>query len=200
MKCMQLFVPLAMAVRFLHPQQDNSLYFVTFTCYRWLPLIEKTSAWDAVYRWFDYLHGNSVFVCGYAIMPNHVHVLLYFPRMPRSLNTLVGNAKRFIAYAIIHRLEAAGEEQLLQELHDGVTLRERKKGQRHRVFEESFDARACYSNELVWQKLGYIHHNPVRGHWQLAPDFVHYPHSSAAFYERGQGDYPRMLHLGELIH
>lgn len=188
-----------MAVRFLHPGQDNSLYFVTFTCYRWLPLIETTGAYDAVYKWFDYLRGKSVFISAYVIMPNHLHALLYFPRMPRSLNTIIGNAKRFMAYEIIDRLEKAGEKHLLKELYCGVSGRKRGKGQRHRVFEESFDAKECYSREFVYQKLDYIHRNPVRGKWQLAADFVQYPHSSAAFYETGQGGYARLLHVGEII-
>lgn len=187
-------------MRFLHPQQDNSLYFITFTCYRWLPLIEKTNTYDAVYKWFDYLHDHSVFVSGYVIMPNHVHALLYFPQMHRSLNTLIGNAKRFMAYDIIRRLEQMGEEELLEELYWGVKPQERQKGQHHRVFEESFDAKECYSKEFVLQKLEYIHRNPVRSKWHLAADFVQYPHSSASFYEKGQGGYEQLLHVGEVMY
>jgi REP element-mobilizing transposase RayT len=188
-----------MAVRFLHPQQDNSLYFITFTCYRWLPLFEKTAAFDAVYRWFDYLHEKSISVCGYVIMPNHLHVLLYFPQMPQSLNRIIANAKRFMAYAIISRLEQAGERDLLEGLYGCVSQRECQKGQRHRLFEGSFDAKECYSREFVVQKLDYIHHNPVRGKWQLAADFAQYPHSSASFYEKGQGGYAKLLHIGEIL-
>jgi hypothetical protein len=46
-------------------------------------------------------------------MPNHVHALLYFPQMPKSLNTVIGNAKRFMAYEIIKRLEEEKENKLL---------------------------------------------------------------------------------------
>lgn len=62
-------------------------------------------AYDTVYKWFDHLLKNNIYVTGYAIMPNHVHVLLYFPQMPKSLNTIIGNAKRFMANEIITRLE-----------------------------------------------------------------------------------------------
>jgi len=34
-------------------------------------------------------------------MPNHVHALLYVPEMKKSLNIIIGNAKRFMAYEII---------------------------------------------------------------------------------------------------
>ena len=78
-------------------------------------------------------------------MPNHVHALLYFPQIPRSLNTVIGNAKRFLAYEIIKRLEEKKANSLLDILHAGVKKRESKKGQVHKVFEDSFDAKDCHS-------------------------------------------------------
>jgi REP element-mobilizing transposase RayT len=94
-----------MPARFQHDQQPNSIYFITFTCYKRLSLFPKTNTYDAVYKWFDNLSKTNIRVTGYVIMPNHLHVLLYFSQMPKSFNTIVGNAKRFLAYEIIKRLE-----------------------------------------------------------------------------------------------
>jgi hypothetical protein len=74
-----------MPVRFQHDQQSNSFYFVTFTCYKWLSLFEETNSYDAVYKWFDSLYANNAYVTGYVIMPNHLHALLYFPPVLRSV-------------------------------------------------------------------------------------------------------------------
>jgi len=81
-------------------------------------------------------------------MPNHVHALIYFPEMKKSLNTVIGNAKRFMAYEIIKRLEEQKNLAMLEELYASVKEKERKKGQRHKVFEESFDAKECNSYKL----------------------------------------------------
>ena len=97
--------PYLMPVRFQHDQQPKSIYFITFTCYKWLSLFQETNTYDAVYKWFDSLYRNNIYVPGYVTMPNHVHALLYFPEMPKSLNTVIGNAKRFLAYEIIKRLQ-----------------------------------------------------------------------------------------------
>src|ERR1044071_5989268 len=102
-----------MAVRLQHDQTNSSFYFTTFTCYKWLPLFDKTNAYDTVYKWFDYLHKNNIYTTGYVIMPNHLHVILYFSEMPKSLNTIIGSAKRFMAYEMIKRLKQAEEEELL---------------------------------------------------------------------------------------
>jgi hypothetical protein len=38
---------------------DRGHFFITFTCFNWLPLIETTSGYDLVYNWFDVLKENG---------------------------------------------------------------------------------------------------------------------------------------------
>jgi hypothetical protein len=38
-------------------------------------------------------------------MPNHVHALINFVNSEKSINTIVSNGKRFMAYEIIKMLE-----------------------------------------------------------------------------------------------
>lgn len=66
---------------------------------------DLSDAWNSAYKWFDALFDKQIRVIGYVVMPNHIHSLLYFPQMPKSLNTIIGNAKRFMAYDIIAGLE-----------------------------------------------------------------------------------------------
>jgi hypothetical protein len=104
------------------------------------------------------------------------------------LNRLIATGKRFMAYDIVNRLKDLGKENLLRELADGVRTNEELKGKKHQVFRLSFDARQCFDQKMVEQKLNYIHKNPVKGKWNLVDDFVLYPHSSAGFYLLGQTD------------
>ena len=53
-------------------------------------------------------------------MPNHVHVLLTFINTKQSINTIIGNGKKFMAYEIIKRLEENDEAELLQQLSTDV--------------------------------------------------------------------------------
>jgi len=87
----------------------------------------------------------------------------------------------------------------LDTLHAGVKKREKKKGQVHKVFEDSFDAKACYSTEFSFQKLDYIHHNPVSKKWQLVNDFAEYEYSSASYYEKGIKKYEKLVHIQDLL-
>jgi REP element-mobilizing transposase RayT len=164
--------------------KDGAVYFGTFTCYRWLPLIHATNAYDTFYNWMHIAHGMGYHFLGYAIMPNHAHFLIRVPE-GGAINTMLGNGKRFIAYEIIQRLEKAGRHDLLAQLRDGVRASDSARGQKHRVFDTSTDLIECFSAKMIVQKLRYIHANPVSKKWRLAEDAVEYPHSSFAFYARG---------------
>ncbi len=173
-----------MAIKWNHGD-DFTMYYCTFTCYKWLHLFEIVNGYDMVYNWFDVLKKTNQHVIGFVIMPNHLHVILYFPETGYSLNKIIGNAKRFMAYEIIKRLEEMKRNDLLEYLYDSVTKREKKKAQRHKVFEESFDAKGISSEKFLLQKLNYIHRNPVSGRWSLVKDYTDYEQSSASFYELG---------------
>lgn len=104
-----------------------------------------------------------------------------------------------MAYEIIRRLEERKANHLLDVLHGGVKKREQKKGQIHKVFEDSFDAKECFNEEFIFQKLQYIHHNPVSKKWNLVNDFMDYEHSSASFYEKGLKRYENLVHINDAL-
>ncbi|HYH16315.1 MAG TPA: hypothetical protein VD794_13895, partial [Flavisolibacter sp.] len=51
------------------------------------------------------------------------------------------------------------------------------------------------NQQMAFQKLDYIHNNPLAEHWQLVQDPSDYTYSSAAFYERGKSDFPFLKDL-----
>mgnify|MGYP001794455824 CR=1 FL=1 len=101
-------------------QDGESIYFITFTCQNWLPLFEITNSYDCVYKWFDYLKSKGHFVKGYVIMPNHLHVLIDFGTIEKSINTIVSNGKRFMAYEIVKRLQQQNKATILLQLKEEV--------------------------------------------------------------------------------
>jgi hypothetical protein len=83
-------------------------------------------------------------------------------------------------------------------LENEVTRSDKKRGKLHQVFEPSFDAPLILDEKMLFQKMDYIYHNPVRGKWNLVSDFVLYPHSSAAFYELGTLCQLPLTHYAEI--
>ncbi len=106
----------------------EGLYFITFTCQDWLSLLEKIKSYDTVYKWFDYLKKQKrIMVKRYVIMPNHIHVIIDFGTSAISINTIVSNAKRFMAYEIIKRLKEQGNTEILLKLAEAVSSTDKEK-------------------------------------------------------------------------
>lgn len=143
--------------------EREGLYFITVTCARWLPLFQLTTSYDIVYTWFDYLKKNGHYIVGYVIMPNHFHCLVAFKKSSKNLNSVIGNGKRFMAYELVKRLKEKREDSILSQLASWVNDTDRKNGKIHQVFQPSFDAKECYTDKFIEQKLNYIHKNPCSG-------------------------------------
>ena len=171
-----------MATRTLH-NDPGETWFITFTCYNWIPLFEITQSYKMLYDWLRFIAENyKVQTHAFVLMPNHVHLIIKMPDTEAGLNKIISNGKRFMAYELVKKLTASGKIDLLNQLSAACTEKEKNKGQKHKVFEQSFDAKPIYSTAFLYQKIDYIHHNPVSGKWLLCDDFIKYPHSSAAFY------------------
>jgi REP element-mobilizing transposase RayT len=117
------------------PVNKQGIYFITFTCFNWLPLLKLTNSYDLVYKWFDYLEKSGNSVLGYVIMPNHVHLLLHYSNTAQSLNTIVGNGKRFIGYELVKRLKEKGEERVLNTMQEAVSSKDRERAKKHQVWQ-----------------------------------------------------------------
>lgn len=129
-------------------------------------------------------YGNKIY--GYAIMPNHIHILIKITDKSPKLATLIGNGKRFLAYQIIVFLEQDGNKKILEIFKKHARTKEKAK---HKVFEDRYDALVIQSDKFFLEKLNYIHNNPLSKHWRLADSIVDYKYSSAANYEKGSGFY-----------
>jgi len=172
-----------MSIRTNHEITDAT-WFITFTCYDWLPLFEISQSYDLVYKWLKLADEKyKVKTLGFVIMPNHVHLLVYLTDESINLNAVISNAKRFMAYDLVARLSSQGHHEILEKLADACSAKEKAKGQLHKGFQPSFDAKPVYTTAFLYQKLDYIHYNPVSGKWNLCAEFTDYAHSSAAFYE-----------------
>ena len=177
---------------------SEGIFFITFTCYQWLPLIEITKSYDLVYKWFDYLKDQGHYLTGYQIMPNHVHAIIAFSNSRKDINKIIGNGKRFIAYGIIERLEQNKQQDVLIKLQQGVNYSDLRRGKKHEVWEDSFDWKECRSRKMIIQKLDYMHNNPCTGKWHLVESPVEYLHSSAKFYITGEQGVYQVTHYMEL--
>ena len=113
---------------------DSGHFFITFTCYNWLPLIEKINGYDLVYNWFDILKKDGHHITGYVIMPNHVHATIAFKKTKKNINKIIGDGKRFMGYAIINRLQEKQANSLLDKLSAAVNKSNKNRGKLYEIW------------------------------------------------------------------
>jgi len=118
-------------------QESRQLHFVTFSCYRRRPLLRSPSRRELVERALeDTRRSYRLFVTGYVILPEHVHLLVSEPER-RLLATAIQSMKQSVA----RRLALRSAEPFWQaRYYDFNVWSERKR----------------------IEKLNYMHSNPVK--------------------------------------
>jgi putative transposase len=147
----------------------GALHFVTGnTCGR-IPVFREECFCQKFFDVCGSLRNNwPAKLIAYVLMPDHFH-LIANPR-DGDIQGFAGSLKSKLAREII---ELAGDQFLLPTpAADGST---------HQVWQESFKAMPLWSAWMIWQKINYIHANPVKA--RLVASAKDYPWSSfRAFY------------------
>ena len=102
----------------------------------------------------------------YVLMPDHIHMVVN-PRDGR-IKEFIGRLKGVSAMSIVDSCEEINFKMTSDDVHQ--------------IWQESFKATPLWSAWMIWQKINYIHANPVKA--RLVTSSRDYPWSSfRAFYE-----------------
>lgn len=170
---------------------DKKCFFVTTTCNSWKPLINQTDSYHLLEQSLTFV--NSKYdsdTLGYVIMPNHLHLLLYFKKDNR-LSDYMRDFKKFTSLKIRQELKIRNLIFML----DSIRTESRKRV--FQVWEERFDDQYIRSRAMLEHKLDYIHENPLQDHWNLVEYPEDYTYSSASFYHSGKQPGLNVVHYKE---
>lgn len=157
---------------------QNGIYFITSTIVEWIPVFTTKLYFDILIQSlrFSRQHKNLQ-LFGYVILDNHFHLIAGGPNLSRNITDI----KRFTARQIIDRLELDQKEWLLNQL--AYYKKRHKTNSDYQVWQEGFHPQLIVSEEMLRQKLDYIHHNPVKRGLVSLPE--HWLYSSARNYVLG---------------
>ena len=159
--------------------------YYTATILEWKKLLKPDKYKDIIVRSLEFLvKEKRVRVYGFVIMDNHIHLVWQVlkgnhPEKVRlSFMRFTGQQIKFDLQK--HHLN------VLEMFHVKVSDREYQFWERNSLSVE------IYSESVFWQKLEYIHYNPVKGGLCQYPE--EYKYSSAKFYETGVDDWGFLTH------
>jgi putative transposase len=155
--------------------EDGYPYFMTWTIVGWLPLLTRTEATDIIFDSWKFLQRERDFnLLAYVILENHLHLIAAAPNLPAAIK----NSKSFTARELVELLKQRQARTLLRALA-ALKLKSKLQSQ-HQVWQEGSHPKRISSPEMMWQKLEYLHNNPVvRGY---IDDPIHWRYSSARNY------------------
>ncbi len=155
--------------------QKNYPHFMTATVNHWLPLFTRTQTVDIVLDSWRFLQREADFeIYGYVILENHLHLIA-------SSQDIGHDMQRFKSYSarrIIDYLEQSEAKRMLEML--AMFKRVHKIESQYQVWEEGNHPQLLESEQMMRQKLDYIHQNPVKRGYVDVPE--HWRYSSARDY------------------
>ncbi len=154
--------------------EKEKAYFVTFTITEWIKVLQDDTVKIIIVDAIKYYQlKRALVIYAYCIMPNHVHLIAKSDGKD-SLSEILRDLKKFTSKAITKKLEIEnsleGNKALKMFLYAGKDLKRIKK---YKVWQDGNRPMVLYSNKFIWQKLDYIHNNPVEaGIVENAEDYL----------------------------
>jgi len=153
------------------------LHFITFSCYRRLPLLKTARARDMVVQELGKVRDETEFhLIGYVVMPEHVHLLMSEPKHGTP-STVLQKVKLRVSRRMRNPRKFGGTEQVQSPFGE-------EGGPPQAFWQARFYDFNVYTKGKKMEKLNYMHANPVtRG---LAKHPKDWPWSSWSFYWKGE--------------
>ena len=160
---------------------DNAYpYFHTCTVVGWLPIFTRTETVQILLDSFQYLQTHHNFtIHSYVILENHLH----FISSSNDQSKHIKQFKSFTARQIIDYLKQKQVEMLLQQLSYYKARHKRQSD--YQLWQEGSHPQQIQNYETMYQKVEYIHNNPVKRGY--VDDPIHWRYSSARNYAGQEG-------------
>ena len=152
----------------------TQLYFMTCTVLNWLPVFTRPETVEILLDSLTYLSNESMNIYGYVILENHLHQVARSDDVQRDMARFKARtAKRVIGY-----LEENKICTLLEQL--AFFKKAHKDDRVYQLWQEGVHPELIQGEDMLRQKLEYIHNNPVKRGYVDEPR--HWRYSSARVY------------------
>jgi len=167
-----------MGLRGRNNLKGETFFFVTTTVVRFLPIFKNQCFCDILIDNIKYYQRKYMFdILAYVIMPSHFHWILEVNPNLGTVSDIMRDIKKFTAWQIFDKAKEEKQfelERIFREEAQGILDQERK------LWMKRFDDEVIRNDKMFWNKLFYIHNNPVEAGLVSRPE--DYEYSSARNY------------------
>lgn len=142
-------------------RKDKS-YFLTMTIVDWIDLFTCLNHKNLLIESLKYCQKNKgLNIFSWCLMPSHLHMIANTTE-PFQLDDVIRDFKRHTSKNLITQIENEPEsrrEWLLERFKFAAKIHPKNKN--YKVWRDKNHAIELYTEKVTWQKLNYIHRNPV---------------------------------------
>jgi REP element-mobilizing transposase RayT len=167
-------------------RDTENAYFLTITTVGWIDLFTRLKLRNTIIDSLKYCQQNkSLEVFAFVLMPSHLH-LMCRSQEGHHLSDIIRDFKKFTSKCLIENIMDGGEsrKEWLLELFRKACSRLNKE-MNYKVWQDGYHGEPIESNKFIYQKLNYIHRNPVVDRIVEKPE--DYIYSSARNYASLEG-------------
>jgi putative transposase len=162
--------------------KTDKSYYLTLTIVNWIDVFTRKNHRDAIIESLKYCQKEKgLVIFAYCIMSNHIHMIVN-TNEPFLLKDTIRDFKKFTSKKIVEQIQNEPEsrrEWMLKLFEEEAEPRKRHKY--YKFWQEGNHAIELFSENFVWDKINYIHNNPVEaGFVKLAHEWLY---SSASNYQ-----------------
>ena len=164
----------------------EGLYFISFATVYWIDVFVRELYFEEIVKSLDYCRKNKgMEIYCWCIMPSHIHLI--FRAKDSNPSDLIRDFKKFTSKQVQELLKENIEESRKEWI---LWMMERAGSKNSNVKNRQFWQQhnkpiELWSNEVIDQKINYIHKNPVVSGFVCEP--AHWKYSSASFYAGEKG-------------
>lgn len=142
--------------------EKNGVYFLTMTVVGWIDIFTRKEQKLLIIDSLKYCQQNKgLEIYGWCLMPSHLHMICRTTG-ETGMSELLRDFKKFTSKAIVKQVMEEPEsrrEWILGQFKNACSHLKRK--QEYKVWQDGNHAKMIFTNKFFYQKLNYIHQNPV---------------------------------------
>lgn len=161
-------------------------YFLTSTVVDWIDVFTRKNHKNTIVESLQYcIKEKGLNVFAWCLMPSHLHIIAN-TRIGFDLVDTIRDFKQYTSKKVLHQIKNEPEsrrEWLLERFREAGKLN--RKITNYKFWKDGNHAIEVYSERVIWQKINYIHQNPVKELFVQKPE--EYLFSSARNYIEKEG-------------
>ena len=170
--------------------EDDKAYFITMTTVGWIDVFTRKNHKQTIVESLKYCQDNKgLEIYGWVLMHSHLHMICR-ALDGFNLSDILRDFKKFTSKKIVSQIEDEPESRrewllpLLQKYCEHL-----KRNQSYKLWQDGNHAKVIYTPTFFYEKLNYIHQNPVQEMIVEKPE--DYLYSSA----RNYAELPHLLDI-----